>query len=64
MWIIHAQFNQAPAQCKIWRADITYFELRPGTWVYPGSIYWTKGSSSPCFKIGRQMEAMLVVEND
>ncbi|AUJ30935.1 transposase (plasmid) [Liquorilactobacillus hordei] len=47
---------------RIWRADITYLELRPGTWVYLSSIYEPKVHQVLAFKIGRQMEATLVVE--
>src|SRR5699024_12227320 len=37
-------------------------ELRPGTWVYLSSIYEPKVHQVLAFKIGRQMEATLVVE--
>lgn len=64
----HVDHSQRPnlikhqPNARIWRADITYLELRPGTWVYLSSIYEPKVHQVLAFKIGRQMEATLVVE--
>ncbi|VTU70596.1 transposase [Lactobacillus sakei subsp. sakei DSM = JCM 1157] [Leuconostoc pseudomesenteroides] len=64
----HVDHSQRPnlikhqPNARIWRADITYLELRPGTWVYLSSIYESKVHQVLAFKIGRQMEATLVVE--
>ncbi|MES1115726.1 IS3 family transposase, partial [Limosilactobacillus fermentum] len=44
----HVDHSQRPnlikhqPNARIWRADITYLELRPGTWVYLSSIYEPK----------------------
>lgn len=64
----HVDHSQRPnlikhqPNARIWRADITYLELRPGTWIYLSSIYEPKVHQVLAFKIGRQMEATLVVE--
>ena len=64
----HVDHSQRPnlikhqPNARIWRADITYLELRPGTWVYLSSIYEPKVHQVLAFKIGRQMEETLVVE--
>lgn len=63
----HVDHSQRPnlikhqPNARIWRADITYLELRPGTWVYLSSIYEPKVHQVLAFKIGRQMEATLDV---
>lgn len=64
----HVDHSQRPnlikhqPNARIQRADITYLELRPGTWVYLSSIYEPKVHQVLAFKIGRQMKATLVVE--
>ncbi|MGA3473236.1 DDE-type integrase/transposase/recombinase, partial [Lactiplantibacillus plantarum] len=60
--ILRSHLIKHQPNARIWRADITYLELRPGTWVYLSSIYEPKVHQVLAFKIGRQMEATLVVE--
>lgn len=63
----HVDYLQRPNLIKnkpkvsAWRADITYLELRPGTWVYLSSVYEPKNHRILAYKIGRQMNAKLVV---
>ncbi|MFT8825838.1 IS3 family transposase, partial [Liquorilactobacillus mali] len=64
----HVDYLQRPNLIKnkpkasTWRADITYLELRPGTWVYLSSVYEPKVHKILAYKIGRQMNAKLVVD--
>jgi transposase InsO family protein len=64
----HVDYLQRPNLIKdnptanAWRADITYLELRPGTWVYLSSIYEPKAHKVLAYKLGRQMDANLVVD--
>lgn len=63
----HVDYSQRPnfikrhPEASVWRTDITYLELRPGTWVYLGSVYEPKVHRVLAFKISRQMDATLVV---
>lgn len=63
----HVDYSQRPnfvkryPEASVWRTDITYLELRPGTWVYLSSVYEPRAHRVLAFKISRQMDAKLVV---
>ena len=63
----HVDYSQRPnfvkryPEASVWRTDITYLELRPGTWVYLSSVYEPRAHCVLAFKISRQMDAKLVV---
>lgn len=64
----HVDYSQRPnfikrhPKASVWRTDITYLELRPGTWVYLSSVYEPRAHRVLAFKVSRQMDAKLVVK--
>ncbi|WP_423802897.1 DDE-type integrase/transposase/recombinase [Nicoliella spurrieriana] len=45
---------------SVWRADITYLELKPGTWVYLGTAFDDQSSNVLAYKISKSMTSELV----
>lgn len=63
----HVDYEQRPNLIKhlpgkhsIWRADITYLELRPGKWVYLSSIFDENSKHIIASKIDQNMTSELV----
>ncbi|WP_413627964.1 IS3 family transposase [Fructilactobacillus vespulae] len=45
----------------IWRADITYIELKPGAWIYLSTILDERSKKIISFNLGKQMTTNLIV---
>lgn len=64
----HVDYSQRPNLIKnhpigtIWRADITYLELRPGTWVYLSTIFDQASKQIIAFNIGKEMASKLIIK--
>lgn len=64
----HVEYSQHPDLIKnhpigtIWHADITYLELRPGTWVYLSAIFDQASKQIIVFNIGKDRAVKLIIK--
>lgn len=64
----HVEYSQRPNLIKdhqigtIWRADITYLELRTGTWIYLSTIFDQASKQIIAFNISKDMASRLIIK--